>query len=66
MSELLLAFAKDQSGATSIEYAFLLLVMSLMTYSAYSLVGDWVTASFSNTTVKLNEAASKLPIDGLR
>lgn len=46
MKKLLADFARDQHGATIIEYAMLVAVLSLVIVGATRLVGEGITNSF--------------------
>lgn len=51
-------FAKDESGATAIEYGLIAALIAVAMIAAATAVGDQLFAVFNNITVKLGGTAA--------
>ena len=54
MSKLLIRFAKDQSGATAIEYGLITSLIALAIVGAITTVGSSLTTTFGNVSSNLH------------
>lgn len=55
MPNRLIEFLKDESGATAIEYAVLMLLIGVAAISAFAATGDSLQASYQNTADQFPE-----------
>jgi len=53
MKTLLARFAKDESGATAIEYGLIASLIAVAAITAMTTVGSKLTSTFSNVSAKL-------------
>ena len=51
-------FVKDESGATSIEYAFIAALIGIAIIGSLTTVGSTVNSAFQSFATELNEAQS--------
>lgn len=58
MSKSLRSFAKDESGATAIEYGLIAALISVAAIAALTSVGSSLTGMFETVASALNSAAS--------
>ena len=58
MSKSLRSFAKDESGATAIEYGLIAALISVAAIAALTSVGSSLTGMFTTVASALNSAAS--------
>lgn len=58
MFKSLRAFAKDESGATAIEYGLIAALISVAAIAALTSVGSSLTGMFNTVASELNTAAS--------
>ena len=58
MSKFLRAFAKDESGATAIEYGLIAALISVAAITALTSVGSSLTGMFNTVASALDTAAS--------
>lgn len=54
MSQFLKSFAKNESGATAIEYGLIAAGISVVIITAVGLIGDEVKATFDDIALKLS------------
>ncbi|TYC49184.1 Flp family type IVb pilin [Rhodobacterales bacterium] len=59
MKSLISRFAKDESGATAIEYGLIAGLLSIVIVAAVGATGTSVTGIFDTITGKLNEAQTQ-------
>ncbi len=62
MSKLLVRFAKDESGATAIEYGLIAGLVSVVIIAALTLLGGNLTATFNNIASSLGTTTGVKPI----
>ena len=59
MSKLFARFAKDESGATAIEYGLIAALIALAITAGASTLGTSLNTQFSNISTHLNQAAKQ-------
>jgi pilus assembly protein Flp/PilA len=59
MKNLLARFAKDESGATAIEYGLIAGLIGVAIIAAITAAGGSITAMFTRVATELNAAASQ-------
>ena len=59
MQKFLARFAKDESGATAIEYGLIAGLIGVAIITAVGLAGDSITAMFERVETELNAAATQ-------
>lgn len=59
MRNLLNRFAKDESGATAIEYGLIAALIAVAIITAVSLLGDNLSATFNKVSGELTQAESE-------
>ncbi|MBC2857925.1 MULTISPECIES: Flp family type IVb pilin [Stappia] len=59
MQKFLARFAKDESGATAIEYGLIAGLIGVAIITAVGLAGDSITAMFTRVSTELNAAATQ-------
>ena len=59
MSKLFARFAKDESGATAIEYGLIAALLALAITAGASTLGTSLNTQFSNISTHLNQAAKQ-------
>lgn len=57
MSKLLARFAKDENGATAIEYGLIAALVSVVAIGALTALGTGLTTTFGNVSAQLGGAA---------
>jgi pilus assembly protein Flp/PilA len=60
MSKLFARFAKDESGATAIEYGLIAAIMAVALIAAFPFVTDGLTTSFTNIGSMLDSTPSSI------
>ena len=56
MSKLIARFAKDESGATAIEYGLIAALIAVAGITAFDALGDQVSATFNDAKVGMENA----------
>ncbi|HEX2256232.1 MAG TPA: Flp family type IVb pilin [Afifellaceae bacterium] len=59
MKNLLARFAKDESGATAIEYGLIAALVAVVLITALTTMQGSLSSTFLNISTKLNEANAK-------
>lgn len=60
MSKLFARFAKDESGATAIEYGLIAAIMAVALIAAFPLVTGGLTTSFTNIGTMLGQTPATI------
>lgn len=62
MKNLLKRFVKEESGATMVEYAILVALVSVAAIAVITLIGPEITAAFQTATDALPDAPAPAPL----
>ncbi len=54
MKSFFLRFAKDESGATAIEYGFIVLLISMVVIVSSEAIGNWLNPTINNVANDLS------------
>lgn len=61
MTKLFARFAKDESGATAIEYGLIAALIAVGIITAATALGSNISATFTKVSTKLTDANAKAP-----